>query len=34
MPGVQEEELNERRPDTTITTPDDRPSTSNPSPKR
>ncbi|HEY6715941.1 MAG TPA: hypothetical protein VI232_06315 [Reyranella sp.] len=34
MPGVQEEELSERPPETTITTPDVRPSTRNPSPKR
>jgi hypothetical protein len=34
MPGVQEEELSERPPEATITTPDVRPSTRNPLPKR
>ena len=34
MPGMQEEELSERPSDTIITTPDVRPVTSNPVPKR
>jgi hypothetical protein len=34
MPGVQEEELSERPPETTITTPDVRPVTRNPATKR
>jgi hypothetical protein len=34
MPGLQEEELSERPRETTITTPDVRPSTRNSSPKR
>jgi hypothetical protein len=34
MPGVQEEELSERPPETTITTPEVRPVTPNPATKR
>ena len=34
IPGMREEELSERPPDATITTPDVRPVTGNPAPKR